>query len=199
MKTNNCSNTNNNIYNNNSSSSNNNQNAGQPMGGSKQSSQISHLSSLETSLDQRKELPIKQIEAEQPVLDPNSFKGLSISGSYSTRSTTSNGLTTGEICGKIKLFLQTAVPPTPNSSTIMKPHANVDLLYQLDQVSQLVVKRVVDHQRDETSDFDPIIFQEYDCTITFYRTISMEELQRHRRQFVKVNTLHPPNSSVDFY
>ena len=79
----------------------------------------------------------------------------------------------------------------------MKPHANVDLLYQLDQVSQLVVKRVVDHQRDETSDFAPIIFQEYDRTITFYRTISMEELQRHRRQFVKVNTLHPPNSSVD--
>ena len=36
---------------------------------------------------------------------------------------------------QIKTFLETAVAPAPNSSTIQKVHAGADLLYQMDQVS----------------------------------------------------------------
>ena len=56
---------------------------------------------------------------------------------------------------------------------------------------------IMDHQRDAACDGTPIVLSDYERTFAINRHISMAELQRHRRQFVKVNSIHPPSSGID--
>ena len=122
---------------------------------------------------------------------------LSISGSYTNRSGIGGGLCSNETIRQVLSFLETAVAPPVNASTNPKVHASADLLYQLDQVSQKVVTMILNHQRDAVCEGTPIVLNEFKRTFVFNRHVSVAELQRHRRQFVKVHTNHPPNDGVD--
>ena len=122
---------------------------------------------------------------------------LSISGSTTSRSRIGGGLRPTEIIQQILSFLETAIAPPTNASTNPKVHASADLLYQLDQVSQKIVTMIMNHQRDAVCEGTPIVLNEFERTCVFNRHISVAELQRHRRQFVKVHTNHPPSAGVD--
>jgi len=93
-------------------------------------------------------------------------------------------------------YLQGAAAPVPNSSTITLQRATPALLYELDRVSQSVIERLVAHQAEAAVVVGtPLKFHEYDRAITLTHHVSQAELQRYRRQYVKVNGSHPPLSS----
>jgi tRNA uridine 5-carbamoylmethylation protein Kti12 len=93
-------------------------------------------------------------------------------------------------------YLQGAAAPVPNSSTITLQRATPALLYELDRVSQTVIERLVAHQAEAAVVVGtPLKFHEYDRAITLTHHVSQAELQRYRRQYVKVNGSHPPLSS----
>lgn len=121
-------------------------------------------------------------------------KALTISGSLVT---SSDNLTDFEdyltSFDKIYDHLTNAVVPLPTCSTVVQKHAEADLLYELDRISQKIVQQIVIHQ-SETIEGTPIKFPDYDRGMTFHRQISLAELQRYRGQFVKLNAQHPPNS-----
>ena len=93
--------------------------------------------------------------------------------------------------------MDTAVAPPANASTNPKVHASADLLYQLDQISQKVVTMIMNHQRDAVCEGTPIVLNEFERTFVFNRHVSVAELQRHRRQFIKVHTNHPLSDDID--
>jgi hypothetical protein len=88
----------------------------------------------------------------------------------------------------------------PNASTTSVPHAQANILYELDRVSALVTSKIIAHVKlhpvDSSFSFTdvapPLLFPEYDRAFNIHRQITVAELHRHRRQFVKVNTLCPP-------
>lgn len=96
------------------------------------------------------------------------------------------GMSPEEAVREIMKYFLTAAAPAPTSSTLSVPHATPDLLYELDRTSQAVVQVITSHQRDSLEG-TPIIFHEFDRTLTVHRHIGMTELQRHRRHFVKTN------------
>ena len=129
---------------------------------------------------------------------PASTTGLSISGSYQVRSSIGRGMRPQDVCEMVSIFLDTAVAPTPNSSTVPKKHdATAGLLYQLDQISSEIIQVVITHQKDAVCEGTPIVFNDFDRTFAIHRHVGMAELHRHRRQFVKVNSMHPPSSGLD--
>ena len=94
-------------------------------------------------------------------------------------------------------YFKTCASPKPNSSTVPIPHANAELLYELDRVSQEITARILAHLNDATIvPGTPIIFLEYDRSLAVHRVISASELQRHRQLFVRVNSQHPPSSTA---
>lgn len=93
-------------------------------------------------------------------------------------------------------YLLGAAAPVPNSSTITLQRATPALLYELDRVSQCVIERLVAHQAEAAVVVGtPLKFHEYDRAITLTHHVSLAELQRYRRQYVKINGSHPPLSS----
>ena len=94
-------------------------------------------------------------------------------------------------------YLQGAVAPPPNSSTLSNQRANADLLYELDRTSQKILQTIVAHQSQQTdwSEGTPMRFLEFDRALTLHRHVGLAELQRYRRQFVQINGRNPPTSS----
>ncbi|MCL4419857.1 KTI12 family protein, partial [Patescibacteria group bacterium] len=90
--------------------------------------------------------------------------------------------------------LSTASVPVPNSSTVTPLHAQADLLYELDRTSQEIIQLIMTHQ-SESSEGTPLKLLDYDRSFTLHRPIALSELQRYRRQFVKVNGQHPPTTT----
>ena len=91
--------------------------------------------------------------------------------------------------------LMHSAAPVPNPSTVPIPHANADSLYQLDQVSQDIVTLLVAHQKTSSA-LDgvstPLLLEQYEGRrLELPRFVASGELQRHRRQFVKMNSQHP--------
>jgi tRNA uridine 5-carbamoylmethylation protein Kti12 len=64
----------------------------------------------------------------------------------------------------------------------------------LDRTSQRIIQLIAAHQT-ETVEGTPLKFAEFDRELTLHRHAGLAELQRHRRQFVKINGQHPPGSS----
>jgi tRNA uridine 5-carbamoylmethylation protein Kti12 len=94
-------------------------------------------------------------------------------------------------------YFETAVAPAPNLATKPVRHAGPELLYQLDRVSQTIVQLITSHQQEHT-DGTPLILKDFDShLLTLPRYVGAQELQRLRRQFVKMNSSHPPESSTD--
>jgi hypothetical protein len=97
----------------------------------------------------------------------------------------------------VLLYLQTAIAPPPTLATKQIKHAGADLLYQLDRVSQSIAALIMAHQQ-EHRDGTPLVLRDFkNCSVTLPRYLSAPELQRIRRQFVKMNSQHPPDTSVD--
>lgn len=100
-----------------------------------------------------------------------------------------------EVLVKLTDYFSGAVAPVPNSSTISTQRANADLLYELDRTSQQIIQAIVTHQSEGLAEGTPLKFIEYDRALTLNRHTGLAELQRHRRQYVKINGQHPPTSS----
>lgn len=95
---------------------------------------------------------------------------------------------------RILAYLSGAAAPAPNASTLSTTHGDADLLYELDRTSQSIAAAIVAHQ-SENAEGTPIKFAAFDREITLHRHAGLAELQRYRRQFVKINAQHPPPSS----
>lgn len=130
-------------------------------------------------------------------LSPSASNGLSISGSSVTNS---DDLTSFvellDVFAPMTDYLLHANLPLPNSSTIVALHAQADLLYELDRTSQRIIQMIITHQADALEG-TPLKFSEFDRVLTLNRHISPGELQRYRGQFVKLNSQHPPITSLD--
>lgn len=100
-------------------------------------------------------------------------------------------------CELIRNFIKTAVAPAPNPATVATPHLKANMLYLLDKISQEVVTTIVNHQNISANATDPLLFTDYDRALELHRVVSLAELQRHRRQFVKVNAQIPPCNQID--
>lgn len=96
------------------------------------------------------------------------------------------GMNFDDAANAVIQYFQSANAPTMNLSTISVPHAQADLLYELDRISQSISQSIVAHQR-EFLEGTPIIFSEYNRTMGLHRIVGLSELQRYRRQFVNAN------------
>jgi hypothetical protein len=102
-----------------------------------------------------------------------------------------------QCCKRILAFIKTAVAPPPNPATVATPHLKANMLYLLDKISQDIMTGIVRHQNNAANAYDPLLFTEYDRALELHRIVSLAELQRHRRQFVKVNSQIPPRNEID--
>lgn len=129
-------------------------------------------------------------------------KGVYFSGSLNSAgcsndlvSTDSNNV--DEIIRQIVTYFDTAEVPVPNAATMQVRHADAGLLYQLDRVSMTISQLVMSHQQNH-SDGTPLVLTEYNSlVVALPRYVSLAEVQRLRRQFVKINSQHPPEDSID--
>jgi tRNA uridine 5-carbamoylmethylation protein Kti12 len=122
---------------------------------------------------------------------------LSISGSTVTYSDDlAKFVELSEVFNPMTDYLLHANLPLPNSSTIVASHAQADLLYELDRTSQRIIQLIITHQADALEG-TPLKFSEFDRVLTLNRHISPGELHRYRSQFVKLNSQHPPITSMD--
>ena len=124
-------------------------------------------------------------------------KSISFSGTMVVQEDTaiSGFMAVEDALAKIWDYFGGAVAAAPNSSTIATQRANADLLYELDRVSQQVIQVIVAHQTEGMVEGTPLKFLEYDRALTLNRHTGLAELQRYRRQYVKINGQHPPTSS----
>lgn len=76
-----------------------------------------------------------------------------------------------------------------NPSTMPKQQGAADHLYELDRVSQMIVHLIAVHQSQQ-AEGTPIKFIEFDREMVLHRYVGTPELQRHRRQYVKINSQH---------
>ena len=124
------------------------------------------------------------------------FSGsLNISGGGSCPGSTGKNAST--IVEQIVTFFQTAAVPVPNAATMQVKHADAELLYQLDRVSQMITQKIMSHQQMH-SDGTPLVLEEFNSqVVALPRYVSLAEMQRLRGQFVKINAQHPPADSID--
>lgn len=98
---------------------------------------------------------------------------------------------------KICSYFITADAPQPNAATNTVRHSSANLLYQIDKVSQEITQNIFLQQQKQGPD-TPLIFDNYGrFSLRLPRRISMAELQRQRRQYIKVNSQHPPEDAQD--
>jgi len=101
-----------------------------------------------------------------------------------------------EVFPKILHYFNTAIAPTPNASTLPIHHASADALYELDSISKRISDAILLHQNNSLEG-TPIIFIEYNRTLELHRHVSIAELQRHRKQFIKINSMHHADSQQE--
>ena len=118
-------------------------------------------------------------------VDPLESKAIYFSGSLAEVRTMS-GASAHECAAAIHKYLSGAPLPVPNSATARIARSDTDLLYELDRVSQKVTQTLITHQA-ESLEGTPVVFSDYQRTMTLHRHVGLAELQRHRRQFVKVS------------
>jgi tRNA uridine 5-carbamoylmethylation protein Kti12 len=93
----------------------------------------------------------------------------------------------------ISARLSSAPLPAPSCSTITPLHAQANLLYELDRTSASITQQLVAHQA-ESGEGVALRLPIYDRALALHRHASVAELQRLRRQWVKINAQHPPSS-----
>ncbi|KAL8942883.1 MAG: hypothetical protein Q9216_001426 [Gyalolechia sp. 2 TL-2023] len=78
----------------------------------------------------------------------------------------------------------------PNQATVMKPAAGADYLYELDTITQDIIKTILAWQKEhvgETGGHVPIGKQSIELPTS---PVTLPQLQRHRRQFISMNRQH---------
>ncbi|KAK7112614.1 protein KTI12 homolog [Littorina saxatilis] len=93
----------------------------------------------------------------------------------------------GDICAA--LFERKA--PPPNQSTQSQPLSSTNFLYELDRVTQDIVSRILDAQKNNWVPGEVIMIPTSDVPVTSTRVLPLAELQRHKRQFINYTKLHP--------
>lgn len=91
--------------------------------------------------------------------------------------TKKEGVDTSIAIVNIYNYLNNASPPPINVSTLPVPRVNADHLYELDQVSKKISDRIIAHQNECQLEGTPLLFVDYDRTLTVNRRISVAELQ----------------------
>jgi tRNA uridine 5-carbamoylmethylation protein Kti12 len=124
------------------------------------------------------------------------LKTIFFSGTEKSAQDTVSGMSSNDAFEQIWDHFIGASVPLPNSSTIAAPKGDAERLYELDRISQLITQTMIQHQID-FNEGDPIIFTEYDRTITLHRHVSLNELQRHRRQYVKITGQYASNYTTN--
>lgn len=127
---------------------------------------------------------------------PTTLKTVFFSGTEKSVEERVSGISPDEAFQQIFDHFIGASVPLPNSSTISAPKGDAERLYELDRISQLITQTIIQHQID-FNEGDPIIFTEYDRTITLHRHVSLIELQRHRRQYVKITGQYASNYTTN--
>lgn len=150
-------------------------------------------------------LPVPPVTAVDPKHQKLTFSG-SVREDAGDASSPSGGVGEGisaidttpeHCCELLRTFIKTAAAPTANPATVATPHLKANMLYLLDKISQDVVTAIVRHQNNAANATDPLLFTEFDRVLELFRIVSLAELQRHRRQFVKVNSQIPPSNQLD--
>ncbi|CAH1789248.1 unnamed protein product [Owenia fusiformis] len=80
--------------------------------------------------------------------------------------------------------------PSQNMSTQSQPLSSTDFLYELDRITQATVSVIIDSQKTGIVG-DAITVPGADEKVRILRHISLAELQRHKRQFIKFTKMHP--------
>ena len=132
-----------------------------------------------------------------PVKKFTSKSNVYFSGSRAVGAVEASGDCPETVVQSICSYFRTAEAPQPNAATNTVKHSCANLLYEIDKVSQVITQQIVKHQQAQGQSA-PLVFKEYDSySLLLPRQMSMAELQRHRRQYLKVNSQHPPDSAED--
>ncbi|KAL3885474.1 hypothetical protein ACJMK2_025530 [Sinanodonta woodiana] len=81
-------------------------------------------------------------------------------------------------------------PPPPNQSTQAQPLSSTNFLYELDRITQEIVNVIMEGQKVSVPG-DQVLIPGAKDKITLTRTLTLAELQRHRRQFITYSKMHP--------
>ena len=97
----------------------------------------------------------------------------------------------------LSLSLSLSLTPPPLHcdapfSTVAVPRGGADLLYELDRVSQEITQAISVHLLNYEGADAPLLLPTYDRSLQLHRVVGPAELQRHRLQFVRLNSKHPP-------
>jgi protein KTI12 len=85
--------------------------------------------------------------------------------------------------------------PPPNQSTQSQPLSSTNFLYELDRVTQDVVSCVLDAQKTGApGDVIPVSGTKEQLMLR--RTLTLGELQRHKRQFITYTKMHPVDDTT---
>ena len=138
---------------------------------------------------------VASITSRTTTMDIAATKTITFSGTEAAPTSSLLGFqSVDEVLPAVLQYLTGATAPVPNSSTITLQRATPALLYELDRISQCIIESLIAHQAEVVVG-TPLKFPEYDRAITLTRHVALAELQRYRRQYVKVNGSHPPVSS----
>eukprot|EP01037_Dinobryon_pediforme_P021116 gene21116-21905_t len=148
---------------------------------------------------------------EKPVISPSSLSFSGVAAPARGSEETSSGFLSPETSiSEICAFFSSSSPssggggsggsglPRPNSSTIAAQKGSASLLYELDRTSLRVLQLVVQHLQQQPflgQGSSSLRLDEFDRELTLHRHVGLAELQRHRQQFLKLNSQHPPASS----
>ena len=119
--------------------------------------------------------------------DNGSDNALTISGSVMRTADREQFLSFEQVIIGVSEYFKTAKLPSLNVSTVSAPHADADLLYELDSLTSRIIGNITRHQNESVTG-TPVVFQEYDRSLLLNKFVSLSELQRFRRQFVKASS-----------
>ena len=85
--------------------------------------------------------------------------------------------------------------PKPNQSTQSQPLSSTNFLYELDRTTQDVVSRILDAQKTGAPG-DVILIPGTKEQLMLTRTLTLSELQRHKRQFISYTKMHPVDDTA---
>ena len=119
--------------------------------------------------------------------DHGSDNALTISGSVMRTADREQFLSFEQVITEVSEYFKTAKLPSLNVSTVSAPHADADLLYELDYLTSRIIGNITRHQNESVTG-TPVVFQEYDRSLLLNKFVSLGELQRFRRKFVKASS-----------
>lgn len=154
--------------------------------------------------------PKKKVDTTDATTTPTSIDVTATTTSTTTTSSTSQVTISGsivdfedlsqfkflddELLSTIHSHIINAPLALPNSSTVTPTHGQASTLFELDNISQNLTSKILQHQANNPSG-TILILPDCDRSLCLHRHVSSAEIQRIRQQFVKINSKHPPAST----